>query len=415
MLSCLRCSRPNAGHRVGGGSRGILAVIKGSANHCPALRISNVRDIINFTFLVGSGITTYRRVKQQMASPRNLAILIFDDVEVLDFCGPFEVFSVANRWTDPAAFNVITVSEKPGPVIARNGLSVNPHYGLEDCPRADLLLVPGGQGTRREMHNEALLDWIKRRSTEAEMIMSVCTGALLLAQVGLLNGLEATTHHGAIGLLREVAPSTTIHEDRRFVDNGRIICSAGVAAGIDMSLHVVARLLGEDIAVKTARQMEYPYDGDGPGNIPQRQWTTTPDGMTIRPYRERDEDQVVRLWQTVFPDDPAWNIPAVDIQRKLTVQRSLFLVGEVAGEVVATVMAGFDGHRGWVHRVAVSPKCQRRGLGRAVMIEAEKRLSEVGCAKVNLQVRTTNHAVVEFYRSLGYATDDRISMGKRLT
>src|SRR5262249_40406550 len=132
-----------------------------------------------------------------MPTTRNLAVLIFEDVEVLDFCGPFEVFSVANRFTDPPAFNVLTVAERAGPVVTRGGLSVNPHHHLADSPRPDLLLVPGGQGTRREMHNAVLTDWIKARSQGAELVLSVCTGALLLAKAGLLDGLEATTHHGA--------------------------------------------------------------------------------------------------------------------------------------------------------------------------------------------------------------------------
>ena len=194
--------------------------------------------------------------------PRNLAILIFPDVEVLDFCGPFEVFSVANRFTSPAAFNVFTVAEKLGPILARNGLSINPRYRLDDCPTPDILLVPGGQGTRTEMHNAALVAWIKAQGERAQLTLSVCTGALLLAKAGLLDGLEAATHHGAIDLLRQVAPHTTVRPDLRFVDNGRVICSAGIAAGIDMSLHVVARLAGAELARQTAGQMEYPWSGD---------------------------------------------------------------------------------------------------------------------------------------------------------
>ena len=120
-------------------------------------------------------------------------------------------------------------------------------------------MVPGGQGTRQEMHNLALVEWIRQSSEKAELVLSVCTGALLLAKAGLLAGLEATTHHGATDLLREVAPKTIIPAARRFVDNGRVICSAGVAAGIDMSLHVVARLLGREVAERTAHQMEYPW------------------------------------------------------------------------------------------------------------------------------------------------------------
>ena len=109
------------------------------------------------------------------------------------------------------------------------------------------------------MHNAVLTDWIRQASEKAELVLSVCTGALLLARAGLLDCLEATTHHGAIDLLREVAPKTIIPAARRYVDNGRVICSAGIAAGIDMSLHVVARLLGREVAEKTARQMEYPW------------------------------------------------------------------------------------------------------------------------------------------------------------
>ncbi len=198
-----------------------------------------------------------------MNKTRTLTILIFDDVEVLDFCGPFEVFSVANRFTDSSAFNVLTVAENGGPVVTRGGLSVNPHHRTADCPRPELLLVPGGQGTRKEMHNPVLIDWIKQVSSKAELVLSVCTGALLLAKAGLLDGLETTTHHGAIDLLRQTAPKATVLADRRFVDNGRVVCSAGIAAGIDMSLHVVSRLFGKEVAEKTARQMEYSWSGDG--------------------------------------------------------------------------------------------------------------------------------------------------------
>ncbi len=190
---------------------------------------------------------------------RNLAILLFPEVEVLDFCGPFEVFSVTNRWTEPPAFGVYTVAQKAGPVLARGGLSVNPEFTLANCPPPHILIVPGGYGTRQEMHNPAIIDWIRQTARQAELILSVCTGALLLAKAGLLDGLKATTHHGAVDLLRQTAPQTTLHEQERFVDNGRIITSAGIAAGIDASLHVVSRLLGRELADKTARQMEYPW------------------------------------------------------------------------------------------------------------------------------------------------------------
>lgn len=192
-------------------------------------------------------------------SSRNVAIFIFDEVEVLDFCGPFEVFSVTGRREGLDPFQVSLVAAEMRPVIARNNFSVNPHGTFADCPPPDVLLVPGGFGTRREMDNAAAIDWIKAVAPKAELVLSVCTGALLLARAGLLEGLTATTHFAALDLLASVAPNTTIDRSRRFVDNGRVITSAGISAGIDMSLHVVARLLGEGQAAETARYMEYDW------------------------------------------------------------------------------------------------------------------------------------------------------------
>ncbi len=196
-----------------------------------------------------------------MSRTRNVAILIFDDVELLDFCGPFEVFSVASRQADgQAPFNVYTVAEGSGAVMARNGLSVNPRYSIEDCPQLDIVVVPGGYGTRKQMRNELLTSWIETSAREAELTLSVCTGALMLARAGLLEGLRATTHHGALEELRQVAPNATIEENVRFVDNGSVILSAGISAGIDMALHVVGRLLGQEAALETAKQMEYAWN-----------------------------------------------------------------------------------------------------------------------------------------------------------
>ena len=193
-----------------------------------------------------------------MTEPRNLAILIFDDAEILDFCGPYEVFSVANSQSEQPAFNVYTVAETT-PIAARNGLSVNPDYRLENCPPPDIILTPGGIGSRREMQNDLLTRWIQNTASNAELILSVCTGALILGKAGLLTNLDVTTHHVACDLLQETVPSCTVHKDRRFVDNGNIITSAGIAAGIDMSLHVVQRLLGLHVAQATAKHMEYPW------------------------------------------------------------------------------------------------------------------------------------------------------------
>jgi transcriptional regulator GlxA family with amidase domain len=190
---------------------------------------------------------------------RNVAIFIFDEVEVLDFAGPFEVFSVTSELNNYEPFNVFTVAEKPGAITTVNGLSVNPKYSFADCPRPDILILPGGVGSRAAANNARVVEWVKASFQQAEMAFSVCSGARILARSGLLDGLEATTHHEVIEELRGLAPTAVIQENARFIDNGRIMTSAGISAGIDLSLHVVSKLLGEALARKTARYMEYDW------------------------------------------------------------------------------------------------------------------------------------------------------------
>ena len=188
---------------------------------------------------------------------KNVAILIFDDVELLDFAGPFEVFSLTDELCNHEPFHTFTVAESPGSVRARNGLKVVPDFTLENCPPPHVLVVPGGSGTRPLLKKPALLEWIQTKARTAELVMSVCTGALVLAKAGLLDGLRITTHHTALDLLRELAPTANVDPSQRFHDNGKIITAAGISAGLDSSLHVVARLLDPAAADATARQMEY--------------------------------------------------------------------------------------------------------------------------------------------------------------
>ncbi len=136
--------------------------------------------------------------------------------------------------------------------------------------------------------------------------------------------------------------------------------------------------------------------------------------IQIRAYSESDEAAVAELWREVFPGSPSWNHPETDIRRKLSVQRELFLVATLGSEIVGTAMAGYDGHRGWVYYLAVSPRHRRQGIGTALMRHVERRLASLGCPKLNLQVRVSNHEVVTFYTKLGYQIEERISMGKRL-
>jgi len=187
---------------------------------------------------------------------RNIAILIFDDVEVLDFCGAFEVFSVANRDEEPDEFNVYTVAQSET-IVTRGGLKVSRHYSLVDCPTPDVLLIPGGVGTRALLNDDAILKWITQQAAMSQLTTSVCTGALLLGRCGLLNGVKATTHHRCVDELRVIAPEAQVQTDQRFVDTGKVITSGGISAGIDMSLHIVSRLVGRSHAMDVASRMEY--------------------------------------------------------------------------------------------------------------------------------------------------------------
>jgi ribosomal protein S18 acetylase RimI-like enzyme len=138
------------------------------------------------------------------------------------------------------------------------------------------------------------------------------------------------------------------------------------------------------------------------------------DRFLIRPFRPADREPLDELWTRVFPDDPTWNAPAVIIENKLKVQPELLLVGELDGTIVGALMAGFDGVRGWLYHLAVAPEFRRRGFATGLVRAAEDRLRKLGCRKVNLQVRPTNHDVVAFYRSIGYEVEERVSMGHRL-
>lgn len=195
----------------------------------------------------------------------SVGILIFDDVEVLDFAGPFEVFSrtrtepgpSSRRSDEDAPFNVFTVAKTYDPVTASGGLTVMPRCTFVDAPPIDLLVVPGGFGTRSLLNDEETLEWIRRVASAARFVTSVCTGSLLLAKAGLLKGLRATTHGSALDRLEALDAGVKVEGGSRYVDDG-VITSAGVAAGIDMAFYVVERLCGREIADETAHYIEYP-------------------------------------------------------------------------------------------------------------------------------------------------------------
>jgi len=188
----------------------------------------------------------------------SVGIFLFDDIEVLDFAGPFEVFSVTTKENGEKPFNVETISADGGMIRALNGLNVQPDYSFETMPNFDILVIPGGRGAReREIHNEETIAWIKAQSKSVRLLTSVCTGALLLAKAGLLDGKAATTHWASYDRLEKDFPAVQVKRDVKFVDEGDIVTSGGISAGINMSFHIVERLLGAETARETAKRMEY--------------------------------------------------------------------------------------------------------------------------------------------------------------
>jgi len=189
---------------------------------------------------------------------RNVAIVVYDNAEPLDWTGPFEVYNDAagaGAANGERAFNVYIVSKTKDAVNAQ-GLHVVPAYSIQDAPKPDIVVFPGGP-SGKIYDDPEFFAWAKKVSMEAEIAQSVCTGAFVLGKAGLLDGLEVTTFHGAIDGLQKMNPKAMVKRGRRFVDNGHVVTTAGISAGIDGSLHIVARLLGRRVADDVANYMEY--------------------------------------------------------------------------------------------------------------------------------------------------------------
>lgn len=181
----------------------------------------------------------------------SVSVLVFNGMELLDFTGPVEVFN-------SAGYHVSTVAAAGEPIALAGGITVKPDYTFADCPRTDIIVVPGGS-VGRVSGDKRVLDWLLKASPQATATLSVCTGAFILAKAGLLDGKEATTHWSAISRMRKQYPKIIVRDDRRIVDNGKIVTAAGVSSGIDGALHLVDRLSGRSNATKAARYMEYPW------------------------------------------------------------------------------------------------------------------------------------------------------------
>ncbi|MFY0577727.1 DJ-1/PfpI family protein [Cystobacter fuscus] len=264
---------------------------------------------------------------------RNVAIVLYEGVEVLDFSGPAEVFQSAGGFGASGlerAFRVYTVARTKAPLTSQRFLKVLPEFSIEDAPMPDIVVIPGG-GTQVVLEDAEFMKWIARSAKDSELALTVCTGAMTLGKAGLLDGLDATTYHGAIDSLRKLAPGARVHQGRRFIDNGHIVTTAGVSAGIDGSLHVVARLLGRSVADRTAQYMEY-------------KWTPEPYLLTEYAYLNPSLDERGRAIQQagIQAQEKNWTA-AVETYRELLKEQpsDAALWNQLAQTL--TVMKDYDG------------------------------------------------------------------------
>jgi transcriptional regulator GlxA family with amidase domain len=188
---------------------------------------------------------------------KHIGILLFPDAEELDAIGPWEVLAFWARTFPDDGYAVSCLSREGGPVRCAKGLVVQAHYSYADVPSLEVLLYPGGQGTRPQLHDKAQLDWVRRQRANVPLMTSVCTGSLVYAAAGLLSGRPATTHWSALDELAELDPTIEVRPNDRFVDDGDVVTAAGVSAGIDMALHLVKRLAGSNRAREVRRGIQY--------------------------------------------------------------------------------------------------------------------------------------------------------------
>ena len=187
----------------------------------------------------------------------NVGILVFNGVGLLDFAGPYEVFTVTSKLNHKQFFNTFTISRDGKEIQTVDGLKIVPDYSFDNHPSIDILIIPGGEGTKVEMNELQILQWIRRNYEKSQVTASVCSGALILGKIGLLDDLESITHHEDIDELQEIAPQTTINRQSRFVSYGKVMTSAGSSAGIDLALYIVKKFCGAEIGNKTIVYLEY--------------------------------------------------------------------------------------------------------------------------------------------------------------
>lgn len=285
---------------------------------------------------------------------RNVAILIFPGVQIIDYTGPWEVLGHAQSVNGKPAFHMYTVSDSTDPITTSMGMSVNPTFRFGREPKPDLIVVPGGN-VDPQLENGAVIAWLRENAKSAELVLSVCNGAFFLAKAGLLDGLEATTFAGLIDELKVAAPKTRVVSDKRFVDNGKIITAAGLSSGIDGALHVIERVCGKGVAQVAAVSLEYDWRPDsGYARASLADKRLSPGFDAIREFPSRT---IVRHEGTRDRWETSWKIQTDASPASVLQRLDKAFEGAPGASKVASgswTLAGDDGSR-WTESTRVSP------------------------------------------------------------
>jgi putative intracellular protease/amidase len=302
---------------------------------------------------------------------RNVAILVFEGVQIIDFTAPYEVFGQAH-------FNVFTVGPTRDPLTTAMGLKVTPAYGFADAPPAEIIVLPGGNVN---LEDRRIVDWVRAREAQSEVTLSVCNGAFWLAKAGLLDGLTATTFHGLIDDLATTAPKAHVVRDKRFVDNGKIVTSAGLTSGMDGALHVVEKLLGQGKARAVALQLEYDWRPESTyarANLADRYLPRLDLGLDIDVTSSLGDADHWRLEQVVGTKEPAGTFLARVANQLAT--RARWKRGDPAGEGGQTQKWSFsdDQGRAWRGMLAVAGEERRNSLKMTLQLDRSERVQGEG-------------------------------------
>jgi putative intracellular protease/amidase len=286
----------------------------------------------------------------------NVAILIFEGVQIIDYTGPYEALGAGGRR------NVYTVAEKPDIITTAMGMRVSPNYTFANQPKPDIIIVPGGgnsgepaartpRGVGAQLNNEAVIRWIRESAAQSKYVMSVCNGAFLLAKAGLLDGLSATTTAGYIDYLAEVAPKTKVVYDQRYVDNGKVITTGGLSAGIDGAMHLIEKLDGRGAAIQTALGIEYDWRPDSgfaraaladmriPGAVYQPFYNQGTELLDLKDGLDKSEE----VWRT--PSE----LSAAEMLKRIDEQWAAVKWTRAEGEATQKVAAASDPASRWRH------------------------------------------------------------------